>query len=167
MLPTFESDNPNPIYWSATAQNFYQEGRSGVVPRLEAIQSLTLGVRFGRETYIDGLGRAVPSIDQLIPQRFSIDFLNTSRDLIQAFQEVYDVRAPLNAYYLTLATYEGEDGKVRIAVVPSKGNSSISPEDENRRLARAIADQEGIPLGDKGTDTIMESVGRVFHFIAQ
>jgi len=161
------TENTNPIYWSSDAQNFYQAGRIGVVPRLEAIQSLSLGRPFGREGYVDQLGRAVPSIDRLIPQQFQVGFLNTQRSLSSAGAEVYDVRAPQDAYYLTLATYTAEDGRVRIAVVPSKGNQAINEDDETRRIARAIADQEGYGLGEVGTDTIMEQVSRLFHFIAE
>lgn len=166
MFPEF-TENTNPIYWSSDAQQFYQKGRQGAVPRLEAIQSLTLGRPFGREGYVDGLGRAVPGIESLIPKAFHVGFLNTQRELTIAGDEVYDVRAPENAYYLTLATYTTEDGRVRLAVVPSKGNSAISEDDETRRLARAIADQEGYGLGEFGTDTIMEQVSRVFHFTAE
>lgn len=166
MFPDTE-ENPNPIYWSSDAQNFYQLGRIGVVPRLEAIQSLTQSHIGDIIRYRDETGQLVPSIDQLIPQQFQVGFLNTQRDLSIAGQEVYDVRAPENAYYLTLATYTTEDGSVRIAVVPSKGNSAINEDDETRRLARAIADQESYGLGEVGTDTIMEQVGRLFHFTAE
>lgn len=161
------TENPNPIYWSSEGQNFYQLGRVGVVPRLEAIQSLIQSHVGDVIRYRDQTGQLVPSIDNLIPQQFQVGFLNTQRDLLIAGQEVYDVRAPQDAYYLTLATYTTEDGSVRIAVVPSKGNSAINEDDETRRLARAIAEQEGYGLGEFGTDTIMEQVGKVFHFTAE
>lgn len=160
-------DQPSTIAWNATAHRFYDVNTGGFVSNLTGLEHLHAGRPFGRAGYVDDLGRAVPSINQLVPQYIDLQFVNQLRRASAATGDVYNNRAPTGSYYLSMGLYTDDDGNARILLVPSKGGSAINLDDEQRRMARVIASELGIPEGAEGTKVIIERITQIYHFVVK
>jgi len=158
---------PGDVYWSASAQRFYQEGRRGALSNLEALEHLTqrrtvYGVRF-----VDEKNRLVPAIPTLIPKRFNIPGIERLREASISARAVYRDRAPANAYYSTLTTYVDSEGKLHVVLKGFRAETPISRELETKKLIAQVAADERLPKEENHSEEILKRILTRFHFIVR
>lgn len=166
MFPSTEQPIEGLVYWSSSAGRFYQQGRSGALSNAEGIQSLTLRDVNGTLRYVDQLGHFAPDPASLNYPGQPNSFVNIQRDLTAVGASAYEQRAPVDSYYVTSAIYTADDGTVRMTTIYSAGGRPINFEDEQRRLAGAIAHDLGIPMGAEGSKQVLQRATNLLHYVA-
>ena len=152
------------VFWSSAAHQFYQEGRQGAIPRLEAMEHLSYRETPTGTRLIDERGAFVPSIPNLIPESFSNQYVDRLRDASLTTKNVYETRAGKSSYYATVATYEDANGKLHVIEKFFAGGRAINDEVENRKLIAQIA-SEMFPDSDSGhSGEAQDALRAMFHY---
>lgn len=166
MLPNPDQPPEGLIYWNSNAQRFYQQGRQGALSNIEGVQALTVRQVGNTVRYVDQLGRFAPDPASLNYPNQVNSFVNIQRDLTAVGGTAYEQRAPVDSYYVTSAIYTADDGTVRMTTIYSAGGRPINFEDEQRRLAGAIAHDLGIPMGAEGSKQVLQRATNLLHYVA-
>lgn len=159
-----------PIYWSSAAQNFYQQGRSGVVPRLEALDSLAVRDTATGPRLVDQTGHFVPNIPDLIPDQFQQALFNAQRTYTFASQDATEVPPGANSYYSTLFTYTDPEGKIHVGIIANRVGDTIDSEVLLAKMTAQVGADLGIDRNDVegGSDNIQDMIGgQAFNFVVQ
>lgn len=160
---------PGAIYWSDTAQQFYQEGRSGALSRLEGISSLTSKTTPTGVEFYDQQGNLTPNPLELLPQSETTRYVNTAREAtiipnVTAYESV-----PQNSGYGTVFVYRDAEGKVHAGLEQFRIGSKIDSEVERSRILARIGHETGInedsPEG--GSDNLSKMLIAMGHYRIQ
>lgn len=158
----------NPITWSRSARRFFQKGRSGAVPVLEAMEHLKLS-RVGRGLgFRDEAGQAVPSLDKIIPKSFKTQSFFAARELSLTNKNTYTSKAPKDSYYTVLATWVDDTGKLRVTIRNFKGGRAIDQELESRKIVADIKshlEKEGKNI--PSTPEVEKWIRSRLHYVAR
>jgi hypothetical protein len=166
MFPEPDQTTEGLVYWSSSAGRFYQQGRSGALSNAEGIQYLTLRQVGDSLRYVDQLGHFAPDPANLNYPGQTNTFVNIQRTLTPVGASAYEQRAPTDSYYVTSAIYTADDGTVRMTTIYSAGGRPINFEDEQRRLAAAIANDLNIPMGAEGSSQVLQRATTLLHYTA-
>ena len=152
------------VFWSAAAQQFYQEGRVGALGRLEGMSYLTFRTTQWGERLIDQRGQFVPNIENLIPDRLFNQFVDRLREGRLTLRDVYTERAAKGNYFATIATWEDADRRLHVTEKFYKGGSAINNELELRQLQAQVGSDLGLERSEWYTAETADMVRAMFHY---
>lgn len=166
MFPASE-DEARQVYWDDDAHKFRDVWSGRFVSYLEGVQSLTVSTAEGEVSFQDMYGNAVPDPAELIYRTNTFTYGQITREWNPTLADVYSRKAPSDGYYVTMALYRDDDGNLKIVNVYNKIGAKLNFDDEQRRIAAAIAKAENIGVGEEGSDQVLTRAIRLFHYLAQ
>lgn len=166
MFPSFE-DEPRQVYWDSKVKRFRDVWSKQYVSNLEGVQSLSVSTAEGQVSFYDRFGNATPDPAELIYKANKFTYGEITREWSPTLADVYSRKAPSNGYYVTMALYRDDDGNLKIVNVYNKIGARLNFDDEQRRVAAAIAKAEGIGVGEEGSDVVLERAVRLFHYLSE
>ncbi len=161
-FPAFGDEQPT-IFWDGTR---FRNQFGQFVSTLDGINTLSVSTAEGTIQWIDQRGNEVPDPAELLYKTMTFDYGTVVRTWQPVTSEAYDNKSPGGSYYVTLALYRDDDGNLRTVTVYNKVGERIKFEDEQRKIAAAIAEAEGIAVGAEGSDTVLERSVRLLHYMA-
>lgn len=167
MLP----ENPTPaqpsVTWDSSVGRFRDNVRGGFVSNLTGILTLTQGVENGEVVYRDLAGHLAPDPVDLNYPGYNLNFVNVNRIANPTEQDVYSQPAAPNSYYTTTAIYTDNEGNLRTVTINSAVGKTVNFDLEQRVIAKQIADDLGIPLGQEGSAGILQRSLKLLHYQAE
>ena len=157
------------VFWSPTAQQFYQQGHVGAVSRLVGIESLHVTESATGPRYYDAFGTRVPNPGNLIPQSMREKFVGAERTLTSREQGVYEQRPGEGKFYKTWFTFRDLEGAIHLGYLNHAINTAIDNEVERAKMIRAIGDQLNLdPTSEQGgSKNISDMITSVNHFLVE
>lgn len=166
MFPALENEGRQ-IYWDDKSGRFRDLWTKQYVSHLEGVQSLQVSTAEGEVSFYDRFGNLAPDPAELIYKTNTFTYGQITREWNPTLADVYSRKAPSDGYYVTMALYRDDEGNLKIVNVYNKVGTRLNFDDEQRRIAAAIAKAEGIGVGEEGSDVVLERAVRLFHYLSQ
>lgn len=162
-FPAYEGEGDT-VFWDGSR---FRNQFGQFVSTLDGINTLVASTAEGNVVWYDQRGNEVPDPAELLYKTMTFDYGTVVRTWIPVTSEAYDNKSDPGSYYVTLALYRDDDGNLRTVTVYNKVGERIKFEDEQRKIAGAIAEAEGIAVGAEGSDTVLERSVRLIHYMAK